>query len=102
MSPANEEGVMTATSVTSQILAQIGAREARLQPEYASLYPGVPAGEWLRAAVLADRILAGRLLRGACSALQGRVLMEEHFEFRGGDTGWRGEREGFRPSREAH
>ena len=90
---------MTATSVTSQILARIGAREARLQPEYASLYPGVTAGEWLHAAILADRILAGRLLRGASSAIQGRVLVEEHFEFRGGDTGRRGEREGFRPRR---
>jgi len=90
---------MTATSVTSQILSRIGMREARLQPEHAHLYPGVPAGEWQHAAVLADRVLAGRLLRGACSALQGRVLVEEHFDFRGGDTGRRGEREGFRPRR---
>jgi hypothetical protein len=90
---------MTATSVTSQVVARIGAREARLQPEHALFYPGVPVGEWMSAAVLADRILAGRLLRGACSALQGRVLMEEHFEFRGGDTGRRGEREGFRSRR---
>ena len=92
---------MTATSVTSPITARIGAREARLLPEHAYLYPGVPAGEWLGAAVLADRILAGRLLRGACSAIQGRVLVEEHFEFRGGDTGRRGEREGYRPRRGA-
>ena len=90
---------MTATSVTSQILTRIGAREARLRLEHAPLYPGVPAGEWQHAAVLADRVLAGRLLRGACSALQGRVLVEEHFDFRGGDTGRRGEREGFRPRR---
>jgi len=90
---------MTATSFTSPITARIGAREARLLPEHAYLYPGVPAGEWLCAATLADRILAGRLLRGACSAIQGRVLVEEHFEFRGGDTGRRGEREGFRPRR---
>jgi hypothetical protein len=90
---------MTATSVTSQILARIGAREARLQPEHAPLYPGVPAGEWQPAAVLADRVLAGRLLRGACSAVQGRVLVDEYFEFRGGETGRRGEREGLRPRR---
>jgi hypothetical protein len=92
---------MTATSVTSRIIARTRAREARLLPEHAHLYPGVPAGEWLGAAVLADRILAARLLRGACSAIQGRVLVEEHFEFRGGDTGVRGEREGFRPRRGA-
>ena len=90
---------MTATSITSQILALVGAREARLLPEHALLYPGVPSGEWQSAAVLADRVLAGRLLRGACSALQGRVLVEEHFEFRGGEAGRRGEREGFRPRR---
>jgi len=77
----------------------VGAREARLRPEHAALYPGIPPGEWLRAAPLADRVLAGRLLRGASSALQGRVLIEEHFEFRGGDAARQGEREGYRPRR---
>ncbi len=93
---------MTATSVTSEILARIGAREARLLPEHAPLYPGVPAGVWLHAAVMADCLVAGRLLRGASSALEGRVLVEEHFEFRGGEKGTRGEREGFRPRRIVH
>jgi len=90
---------MTVTSVTSPILVPNGAREARLRSEHATLYPGIPAGEWLPAAVLADRVLAGRLLRGASSALQGRVLVEEHFEFRGGDAARQGEREGYRPRR---
>jgi len=93
---------MTATSVTSQMLVRIGAREARLRPEHALLYPEIPAGEWQPAALLADRVLVGRVLRGASSALHGRALVEEHFEFRGGDTGRRGEREGYRPRREVH
>lgn len=93
---------MTATSVTSPTLAKVGVREARLHPEFAQLYPGIPQGEWLCAAVLADRVLAGWLLRGASSALWGRVLVEEHFEFRGGETGHRGERDGCRPRREVH
>ena len=93
---------MTATTVIFEMLVRIGAREASLLPEHAPLYPGIPAGEWLPAAVLADRVLAGRLLRGACSALHGRALVEEHFEFRGGDAGRRGEREGYRPRREVH
>ncbi len=93
---------MTATSITSQVGAPPGVREARLQPQYAPFYPGVPAGEWQPAATLADRVLAGRLLRGASSALQGRVLTDEHFEFRGGDMGRRGERVGFRRRRAEH
>ncbi|MGH7499109.1 MAG: hypothetical protein ACREL3_09700 [Gemmatimonadales bacterium] len=94
---------MTATSATTPAQARIGAREARLQADYAPLYPGISADEWQPAAVLADRVLAGRLLRGASSALQGRALTDEHFEFRGGgDKGPWGEREGFRPGRETH
>jgi hypothetical protein len=91
---------MTATRVTTPARLQVGVREARLHPEFARLYPGIPAGEWLCAAVLADRVLVGRLLRGASSALMGRVLPEEHFEFRGGETGSRGERDGYRFRRE--
>lgn len=93
---------MTATDVTSEMLVRTAAREARLRPECAPLYPGIPPGEWLSAAVLADRVLAGRLLRRACKALQGRMLVEEHFEFRGGDSDRHGERGGYRPRREGH
>jgi hypothetical protein len=59
-------------------------REARLRPEHAHLYPGVPAGVWELAAVLGDRIVAARLLGDASLAIQGRALAAEHFEFRGG------------------
>ena len=70
-------------------------REARLRPEFAELYPGVRAGEWIGAAVLADTVLADRLLRGSAVAIRGRVLEEAHFDFRGG-VGHGGEREGVR------
>ena len=59
-------------------------REARLRPEHAGLYPGVRAGTWEPAAVLVDRIVAARLLRGGPLEIRGRVLSDEHFEFRGG------------------
>jgi hypothetical protein len=31
-------------------------RQARLKPQYASLYPGVVAGEWIPAWVLAEQL----------------------------------------------
>jgi hypothetical protein len=59
-------------------------REARLRPEHAPEYPGVRSGVWESAAVMVDRIVAARLLRGGQMEIQGRVLSDEHFEFRGG------------------
>jgi hypothetical protein len=78
---------------TSPFLAR-QVREARLRPEFAELYPGVRAGEWMAAAVLADTVLADRLLRGHAVDIRGRVLEEAHFDFRGGVG--QGEREGVR------
>ena len=61
-------------------------REARLRPEYATFYPGIRPDRWEPAAVLADTVLAGSILRGQRNSLSGqRVLLESHFEFRGGD-----------------
>jgi hypothetical protein len=59
-------------------------REARLRPEHWHLYPGLVAGEWESAAITADRVLAGRLLRGDDLRPAGRMLVDAHFEFRGG------------------
>jgi len=72
-------------------------REARLRPEHAHRYPGLHAEEWVSAATLADRVLAGALLRGRDTSLWVRLLPDEHFEFRGG--GWRGDPEGHARSR---
>ena len=71
------------------------SREACLRPEFAELYPSLRAGEWIPAAVVADRVLADSLLRGSETAIRGRVLLERHFEFRGGSARG-GEREGVR------
>ncbi len=60
-------------------------REARLLPEHARFYPGIAPGVWESAAMLADRVLAGGLLRGATIGWRGRILHDAHFEFRGGE-----------------
>jgi hypothetical protein len=74
-------------------------REARLSVHAAQRYPWIHAGEWQPAALLADRVLAGHLLRGGYAVTRGRVLHEAHFEFRGG-TARSDERNGVRPRRE--
>ena len=82
------------TAAPSSTLPWTIRREARLRPEHAHLYPGVHAGMWEVAAVMVDRIVAARLLGGGYLAMQGRVLSDEHFEFRGGmEAGTRPRRE---------
>jgi hypothetical protein len=76
-----------------------GARQARLRPEVAERYPGIRAGEWMPAAVLADRVFAQTLLRPGGAAIRGRVLFDAHFEFRHGVSRG-GERHGLRHRRE--
>ena len=71
-------------SVTGAGTVWSGRREARLRPEHAHRYPGLHAGDWVSAATLADRVLAGALLRGRDTSLWVRLLRDEHFEFRGG------------------
>jgi hypothetical protein len=73
-----------AVAMPAGTLPWTSRREARLLPEHAGLYPGVRAGVWEPAAVLVDRIVAARLLRGGQLEIRGRVLSDEHFEFRGG------------------
>ncbi len=61
-----------------------GVRQALLRPAFAHLYPGIPTGEWAPAAVMRDRVLALRLRAGTpATALQIRMLDEDHFEYRG-------------------
>jgi hypothetical protein len=65
-------------------MSRPGIRQALLRPEFAHLYPGIPANEWLPAAVLTDQVLALRLrARERVPVTRERVLDQEHFEFRG-------------------
>ena len=69
-------------------------REARLRPEYAHLYPGVPAGVWMPAADMGAALLMAHLQLSVVPRLGNRLLDELHFEFRGG--GNRGHQSGER------
>ena len=59
-------------------------REARLRPEFASLYPGIPVNTWLPAADLGATLLMNHLRAPSPPELGNRLLDESHFEFRGG------------------
>ena len=62
---------------------QSSIREARLKPEYASLYPGVQPDVWMPASTIGQQLLLWHLT--ARTTPQGeRLISEEHFEFRGG------------------
>jgi hypothetical protein len=57
-------------------------RQARLKPQFAALYPGVVAGEWLPAWLLAEQLVRSAEQRVGDSG--GRVCDPAHYEFRGG------------------
>ena len=58
-------------------------REARLRPQYASLYPALEPGTWQAASAIGRQLLLWHLT--APSLPDGeRLMSEEHFEFRGG------------------
>jgi hypothetical protein len=58
-------------------------REARLRPQYASLYPALEPGTWQPATAIGRQLLLWHLT--APSVPDGeRLMSEEHFEFRGG------------------
>ncbi|MBK8003130.1 MAG: hypothetical protein IPK12_04070 [Gemmatimonadetes bacterium] len=68
-------------------------REGRLKPEFAHLYPGIPAGTWMLAATLAKHLLNGMIADGKqAPAINVRLLDDAHFEFRGGRDAARGQR----------
>ena len=62
---------------------QDNIREARLRPEYASLYPGVEPGIWLPATTVGQKLLLWHLATSVTPQGE-RLMAEEHFEFRGG------------------
>jgi hypothetical protein len=65
-------------------------RQARLRLEYASLYPGLEPGVWVDAGDLAEQMLTEHLLRPSPGfMLSGRMLPEDHFDFRGGEPAGR-------------
>ena len=57
-------------------------RQARLKLQYTDLYPGIAAGEWLPAWLLAEQLLALAERRGVPPGE--RVCDPSHCEFRGG------------------
>ena len=58
-------------------------REARLKPEYASLYPGVTPASRPPASAIGQQLLLWHLTAPATPQGE-RLISEEHFEFRGG------------------
>jgi hypothetical protein len=71
----------------------MAVREARLRPEWANLYPGLEAGVWKVAAQLVPLVLRLRLQDQSTWEFTSRILVDEHFEFRGGhdrDRNWSG------------
>lgn len=62
---------------------QSNIREARLKPEYASLYPGVQPGIWMAASAIGQQLLLWHLTAPATPQGE-RLMVEEHFDFRGG------------------
>jgi len=65
-------------------------REARLKPEFASLYPGLKPGIWMAASVIGQQLLLWHLTAPATPQGE-RLISEEHFEFRGGAEPSRGD-----------
>lgn len=71
----------------------MAVREARLRPEWADLYPDVEPDVWHVAAELVPRVLRYRLRNQGTWEFIRRILLDDHFEFRGGrprDATWTG------------
>jgi hypothetical protein len=61
-------------------------REARLRQEFGKLYPGLSPGTWLPAREVAEHIVDVVRREGGRLGIHGRLVADEHFEFRGGDS----------------
>ncbi len=59
------------------------AREVRLRPEFAEIYPGLPAGQWVPASSWAEVIVA-RAQEARLLSIHRRTFDPGHFDFRGG------------------
>ncbi len=62
-------------------------RRAKLNPKFGSVYPELPAGEWLPAWQAAMQV-AERLWHedGSEALVRDRLLSPEHFDFQGGTS----------------
>jgi hypothetical protein len=68
-------------------MIDLSGREARLQPQFAHLYPAITAGQWDSASTMADRMVAWLLHQPNARVIAtDRILPPEHFEFRGEAT----------------
>jgi hypothetical protein len=70
-------------SVVKGRTGRADVRQALLKSGSAHLYPGIPAGEWRPATVMAGMVLALPSAPRNSQGLRERVLDERHFEFRG-------------------
>ena len=61
-------------------------REAALRPAAAEFYPFLPARMWTSAGHLTELVARYRGVRADATDRDNRVLSEDHFRFRGGDT----------------
>jgi hypothetical protein len=61
-------------------------REARLREQYVGLYPGLTPGTWLPAREVAEHIVDVVRREGGRLGVHGRLMADEHFDFRGGDS----------------
>jgi hypothetical protein len=76
-------------------------REARLKDQFRGLYPGIKAQVWLPAREVAEHIIAVVRHQAGGRGASGRMLAEEHFDFRGGEAPGRRARDERREDREA-
>jgi hypothetical protein len=60
-------------------------REARLREQYVRLYPGLTPGTWLPAREVAEHIVDVVRREGGRLGVHGRIMADEHFDFRGGE-----------------
>jgi hypothetical protein len=60
-------------------------REARLREQYVGLYPGLTPGTWLPAREVAEHIVDVVRREGGRLGVHGRLMADEHFDFRGGE-----------------
>lgn len=61
-------------------------REAALRPAAAEFYPFLPARMWTSAGHLSELVARYRGIRAEATDRANRVLSDDHFRFRGGET----------------